>query len=1662
LVLQPDDVITINDSKYGGNYNVVINQVNIKPDLTVALQVHKYNHSLSNWEDLSPNEIILSSDNTLSYYKPVISGPDDATGQNILRSRVRVGSTILLDGETGTIVVGENVNSITFAGNETGIFIGGTGYFRAGGSLYGMTFNPSTGILQADKVKVGSGTNYIDIDGGNTRIQSSNYISGAMGAGFSLTPELFEVGNIAARGIIRTSVFQYDSISAHGGSRVLAHGADVLAADMTALDSSTLTIAGNETWAVNDRLRIKEGTDDEWFVITSIASAPTYAVTRDMDAQYTSNNNPVWKKGAAVVNYGQSGDGGIYETASETNAPYLSVFTHAGSPWDTISSHIRMGNLNGYAGYTSDVYGLAAYIDANNYIKIDPTNGIDMSGKITLKSGSGVDWSYVSGTGKPSDYADVTNYTDTRIANALSENDVTTIRQPGGAAYSSPGNPDIGAIVITLPQSWTSTMMRFAIDVFLYQTTGNLSFTAMVGGLNQIATTQWRNTFAQIIGSTTADNRVRFGHNGTKCCVVIGETTSRWHYPNINIRDFQASHSNFTVANWDDGWAISITKDLTGYTFSADIADALLDAKAIKNQGDLATADTVNWGTQVDGRPANLAALTGTENINNASITINANGTLTGAGSGQVTATGIGAETPTGAQSKADAALTAAQNYADTYFVLQSTHTDDLAALQSQIDGNITTWFYAYAPTTSNEPASSWTTDALKNQHLGDLFYDTVTGYAYRYLLSGTYQWQKLSDSDIAAALSAASAAQDTADSKRRVFVATPTTPYDVGDLWDASGTVKRCSTERLSGAYVAGDWTTIANYTTNTNQLTDGAGLGTTATWAGVSGTGKPEDYADVTPPLPSDENLIAYWSFDDGSGAVAVDNSGHALNGAITGATWAAGKSGGCLNFVPANMPGVNMGSPVALNVYNSPFTISAWFYDRTQDGKLALGNYGGNYIGFLISYGWGFTVGEGSASNKNIPECSPDLNQWTHLVGVFDGTYIRAYKNGVQVGSQVACTPATWAGQNFMIGRYNWIDGYYGDGLIDEVRFYNTALTASEIKALYLNPSGNKSQTINVDSLTPGTYGKVLSTDISAGHIVLSSCSGTVDWRSQIGGTGKPSDYADVTKENPFVPKYTSEFRGVSDGWTVNNATIINNVDSITIISSGDAQLVKSVSINGSLYNKIRVRIKRTAGSAWQGTLYYSTSGHGPSESYKKTISWPSISNGVYTILEWDMNNLTSGGTDWINNTITALRFDFADDALSNYEVDWIAIGKDGVDPFTEQDLDNLANGLTYGKVLSTIIDAGYITLLRASATANQRITITATGVEQYTNNVKMIELASGSLYLGDQSNEHIKLSSGGLDVYDGATKLANFSSTVTVGQVASGQNNIYIDSGAIQLRNNTTPIISITSGGIPTISMPGSDSTPGKILFKGDDYDTEIYAMKNGIFHYKTSSGSTYYTDVYQYASSSIAQMTFTSRNGSYYSGFSIIADNAGLRVIRPYADITVDFGDDTAKWNNIRCRHLYIDADGTPAYGGDLTAEGYVTFPEVYNYNFSTGRDLYVSASGKIGYLSSSVQYKNLKTKITDVSWMKNIEVWYYEHKKEKGITLAGFTAEQLYSVQPSNLFNLVSLDEKGDPATVNYSQMVPHLTAGWQDHESRIEILEKENVQLKKQLGILE
>ena len=149
----------------------------------------------------------------------------------------------------------------------------------------------------------------------------------------------------------------------------------------------------------------------------------------------------------------------------------------------------------------------------------------------------------------------------------------------------------------------------------------------------------------------------------------------------------------------------------------------------------------------------------------------------------------------------------------------------DLDVLMNQVDGNVTTWFYAGVPTLLNEPASNWDNTEY-SEHVGDLYYDTDSGEAYAFTEnSGVYSWERQNDSDISQALALANAAQDTADNKRRVFVSQPVPPYDNGDLWFNNQELYRCQISKVAGqTYDSNDFIIATKYTDDTvaNRVND------------------------------------------------------------------------------------------------------------------------------------------------------------------------------------------------------------------------------------------------------------------------------------------------------------------------------------------------------------------------------------------------------------------------------------------------------------------------------------------------------------------------------------------------------------------------------------------------------------------------------------------------------------------------------------------------------------------------------------------------------------------------------------------------------------------------------------------------------------------------
>ena len=180
-------------------------------------------------------------------------------------------------------------------------------------------------------------------------------------------------------------------------------------------------------------------------------------------------------------------------------------------------------------------------------------------------------------------------------ANNYTDGLVTTISRPVGGTFSS-GSGTVGAIKIALPQYFTNTMMRFFVDVYDYS--AQKSFTIEIGGYNYASSTSWINVFAHQTGFVGSEKKVRLGHDGVKCCIWIGDTSTNWSYPKIVIRDLTVSHSNYSKSQWESGWVLSLAT-------AFDTVLATLSPKS--DQRYLPNVTTAGAGTALNVNPLSAA-----------------------------------------------------------------------------------------------------------------------------------------------------------------------------------------------------------------------------------------------------------------------------------------------------------------------------------------------------------------------------------------------------------------------------------------------------------------------------------------------------------------------------------------------------------------------------------------------------------------------------------------------------------------------------------------------------------------------------------------------------------------------------------------------------------------------------------------------------------------------------------------------------------------------------------------------------------------------------------------------------------------------------------------------------------------------------------------------
>lgn len=198
-------------------------------------------------------------------------------------------------------------------------------------------------------------------------------------------------------------------------------------------------------------------------------------------------------------------------------------------------------------------------------------------------------------------------------------------------------------------------------------------------------------------------------------------------------------------------------------------------------------------------------------------------------------------------------------------------------------------------------------------------------------------------------------------------------------------------------------------------------------------------------------ESDMIAYWSFDNTNSTHVLDDSGNGHHGAISGSlTYVSGIEADAGDFNGEDIY-LTVAHASALNPPN--FSISVWANKRdlvlwdTILMKTTNSTWTDGY-GFTFSNDrLRFFVDHYSSGAIQTNVFTSD--DWAHYVGVYDGSGVYIYRNTAVTGPGVIADPNVSLGDLY-IGRGP--GAFFWNGSIDEIRFYNKALTSAEVANLY----------------------------------------------------------------------------------------------------------------------------------------------------------------------------------------------------------------------------------------------------------------------------------------------------------------------------------------------------------------------------------------------------------------------------------------------------------------------------------------------------------------------------------------------------------------------------------------------------------------------------------
>lgn len=204
-------------------------------------------------------------------------------------------------------------------------------------------------------------------------------------------------------------------------------------------------------------------------------------------------------------------------------------------------------------------------------------------------------------------------------------------------------------------------------------------------------------------------------------------------------------------------------------------------------------------------------------------------------------------------------------------------------------------------------------------------------------------------------------------------------------------------------------------------------------------------------------ERGLVGHWDFREGRGLTLHDRSGYQNHGRILGPIWVTSGQDHVLQFDGLD-DYVDCGNGPGLDI-RGPMTLAAWVRPVSVPAKEPgiVGKHFQSYALTLYRGGCWWYISSGG-NNLSVPLRS---GRWHHLLGTFDGQTMNLYLNGVRRARGKSKYQTVRSGKNFLMGRIvpdpnaqhaaDQARGHF-QGMLDEVKVYNRALSLREVVAEY----------------------------------------------------------------------------------------------------------------------------------------------------------------------------------------------------------------------------------------------------------------------------------------------------------------------------------------------------------------------------------------------------------------------------------------------------------------------------------------------------------------------------------------------------------------------------------------------------------------------------------